>query len=87
MVQQGGILSEFISKTKPDKHNFPIRNRIVAGISDATIIIETHVKGGSMITAELANGYNRDVFAFPEKQRIPKVPAAIISSKTTKQFY
>lgn len=68
MVQQGGgILSEFISKTKPDKHNFPSRNRVVAGISDATIIVETHVKGGSMITAELANGYNRDVFAFPGK--------------------
>ena len=61
----GGILTQFTSKTKPDKHNFPIRNRIVAGISDVTIIIETSVKGGSMITAEMANGYNRDVFALP----------------------
>ena len=61
----GGLLTEFRSKTKPDKHNFPTRNRIVAGMSDATIIIETGIKGGSMITAELANNYNKDVFAYP----------------------
>jgi DNA processing protein len=61
----GGLLTEFGSKSKPDKHNFPIRNRIVAGMSDATIVIETGIKGGSMITAELANGYNKDVFALP----------------------
>jgi DNA processing protein len=61
------LLTEFRSKTKPDKHNFPIRNRIVAGISDATIVVETGIKGGSMITAELANGYNKDVFAVPGK--------------------
>ena len=63
----GGLLTEFRSKSKPDKHNFPTRNRIVAGISDATIVIETGIKGGSMITAELANSYNKDVFAFPGK--------------------
>lgn len=63
----GGLLTEFCSKTKPDKHNFPTRNRIVAGMSDATIVIESGIKGGSMITAELANGYNKDVFAFPGK--------------------
>ncbi len=63
----GGLLTEFGSKTKPDKHNFPSRNRIVAGMSDATIVIETSLKGGSMITAELANGYNKDVFAIPGK--------------------
>ena len=67
MVQHGGLLTEFMSKTKPDKHNFPSRNRIVAGMSDATIVVETDIKGGSMITAELANGYNKDVFAFPGK--------------------
>ena len=61
----GGLLTEFRSKTKPDKHNFPSRNRIVAGMCDAIIIIETGIKGGSMITAELANNYNKDVFAFP----------------------
>ncbi len=63
----GGLLTEFMSGTKPDKHNFPTRNRIVAALADATIVIETDVKGGSMITAELANNYNRDVFAFPGK--------------------
>jgi DNA processing protein len=61
----GGLLTEFRSGSRPDKHNFPSRNRIVAGMSDATIVIETDIKGGSMITADLANGYNRDVFAFP----------------------
>ena len=65
MLAQGGILTEFRSGTKPDKHNFPIRNRIVAGISDAVVLVETGIKGGSIITAEMANGYNRDVFAFP----------------------
>jgi DNA processing protein len=66
MVSEGGgILTEFRSGVKPDKHNFPGRNRIVAGISDATIVIETGVKGGSLITADLANSYHRDVFALP----------------------
>jgi DNA processing protein len=61
----GGMLSEFFSGTKPDKHNFPLRNRIVAGLSDATVVVETNIKGGSMITAKLADAYNRDVFAVP----------------------
>ncbi|HVG11469.1 MAG TPA: DNA-processing protein DprA [Flavisolibacter sp.] len=61
----GGILSEFFSQTKPDKHNFPLRNRLVAGLCDAIVVVETGVKGGSMITAKLADGYNRDVFAVP----------------------
>jgi DNA processing protein len=65
MIEHGGLLTEFHSSTNPDRHNFPTRNRIVAGMSDATIVIETGIKGGSMITAELANGYNKDVFAFP----------------------
>jgi DNA processing protein len=63
--QNGGLLTEFTSNTKPDKHNFPARNRIVAGMSDAVIVVETDIKGGSMITAEIANSYNKDVFAFP----------------------
>jgi DNA processing protein len=63
----GGLLTEHRSKTKPDKHNFPVRNRIVAGMSDAVVVVETGIKGGSMITAELANGYNKDVFAVPGK--------------------
>lgn len=67
IIQQGGLLTEFTNGDKPDKHNFPKRNRIVAGLADATVVIETAVKGGSMITAELANNYNRDVFALPGK--------------------
>lgn len=68
----GGLLTEFMSPAMPDRHQFPARNRIVAGLSDATIVVETGVKGGSMITAELANGYNRDVFAVPGKITDPK---------------
>ncbi len=63
----GGLLTEFASYSKPDKHNFPTRNRVVAGMCDAVIVIETGRKGGSMITAELANNYNKDVFAIPGK--------------------
>lgn len=65
MTEQGGLLTEFCSNTKPDKQNFPKRNRIVAGICDALIVIESGKKGGSLITAELANSYNKDVFALP----------------------
>lgn len=65
MTKNGGLLTEFRSKTKPDKHNFPSRNRVVAGITDATIIVESGIKGGSMITAGIADSYNRDVFAVP----------------------
>jgi DNA processing protein len=65
MMQHGGILSEYYAGTKADKGNFPARNRIVAGMSDATIIIETDRRGGSMITAEIAYSYNRDVFCVP----------------------
>jgi DNA processing protein len=65
MYEQGGLLTEFPSGTMPDRENFPKRNRIVAGMSDATIVIETKIKGGSMITATLANSYDRDVFAVP----------------------
>ena len=67
ILLNGGLLTEFRKNTSPDKHNFPKRNRIVAGMSDATLVIETAVKGGSMITAELAYNYNRDVFAVPGK--------------------
>jgi DNA processing protein len=61
----GGILSEFFSNTMADKHHFPLRNRVVAGLCDATVVVETAVKGGSMITARMADEYNRDVFAVP----------------------
>jgi len=62
---QGVLLTEFLSKSRIDKQNFVKRNRIVAGISDATVVIESAEKGGALITAEIANSYNRDVFAFP----------------------
>ena len=65
MLENGGLLSEYPSGTVPDRENFPQRNRIVAGIADATIVIEAGIKGGALITAEIANSYNRDVFAFP----------------------
>jgi len=65
MISCGGLLTEFKSTTIPDRQNFPGRNRIVAGMSDAIIVIESGLKGGSLITAELGNGYNKDVFAIP----------------------
>lgn len=66
MVRRGGaLLTEFGIQSKPDRENFPQRNRIVAGMTDATIVIESGAKGGSIITADLAQGYNRDVFAVP----------------------
>lgn len=65
MTAHGGLLTEFLSGTQPDKQNFPRRNRIVAGLCDALLVIETDIKGGSMITAELASGYDREVFAIP----------------------
>ena len=65
MTAQGGLLTDFKSNTNPDKQNFPKRNRIVAGICDALIVIESAKKGGSLITAEIANSYNKDVFAIP----------------------
>ena len=65
MLEHGGLLTEFVSGTVPDRHNFVSRNRIVAGMSDATIVVESAEKGGSLITAELAEGYNRECFASP----------------------
>ncbi|WP_333876322.1 DNA-processing protein DprA [Flavobacterium sp.] len=65
MEQNGGFLTEFWSHSNPDKENFVKRNRIVAGMSEATIVIESAVTGGSLITAAMANDYNRDVFAVP----------------------
>lgn len=65
MEENGGFMTEFWSTSNPDKENFVKRNRIVAGLSEATIIIESADKGGSLITANIANDYNRDVFAVP----------------------
>lgn len=65
MEQNGGFMTEFWSTSNPDRENFVKRNRIVAGMCEATIVIESAEKGGSLITANFANDYNRDVFAVP----------------------
>jgi DNA processing protein len=65
MTGSGGLLCEYMSNTMPDRENFPMRNRIIAGISDAVIVVEAGASGGALITAEIANSYNRDVFAVP----------------------
>lgn len=65
MVLNGGLLTEFPTLTNPDRSNFPQRNRIIAGIADATVVVEASIKGGALITAEIANSYNKDVYAFP----------------------
>ena len=65
MLLNGGLLTEFPLHTTPEKENFPKRNRIIAGLSDATIVVEATAKGGALITADIANSYNRDVYAFP----------------------
>jgi len=65
MLQNGGLLTEFPSQTIPDRENFPKRNRIIAGLADATIVVEASSKGGALITADLANSYDREVCAFP----------------------
>ena len=65
MIKQGGLLTEYMSETRTDKLNFVKRNRIVAGIADATILVESAAKGGGLITAGIAQDYNRQVFAFP----------------------
>ncbi|GAB3906469.1 DNA-processing protein DprA [Mucilaginibacter boryungensis] len=65
MLADGGVLTEYPSGVAAHPANFPARNRIVAGMADATIVVEASIKGGALITAEIANSYNRDVFAFP----------------------
>ncbi|MFC2151407.1 DNA-processing protein DprA [Bacteroidota bacterium] len=65
IIKQGMLVTDFPSKSIRDKNNFIKRNRIIAGLSDATIVIESGEKGGSLITADIANSYNRDVFAVP----------------------
>jgi DNA processing protein len=65
MLKQGGLLTEFPTCTRPDRLNFVRRNRIVAGLSDATLLVESAIRGGGLITTRIANDYGRDVFAFP----------------------
>jgi DNA processing protein len=65
MLENGGLVTEFKSFDAFNKENFPRRNRIIAGMSDAVVVIESQLKGGALITAEIANSYNRDVFSVP----------------------
>ena len=71
MLNHGGLLTEFMTQTNADKANFVRRNRIVAGMSDACIVVESATKGGGLITAEIAQSYNRAVFAFPGAVSMP----------------
>jgi DNA processing protein len=65
MQKKGGLLTDFTSGEPPDRNNFIKRNRIIAGLSDATLIVESGIKGGALITADIASSYNRDVMAVP----------------------
>jgi len=71
MLNQGGLLTDFMSGTNPDAVNFPKRNRIVAGLCDALVVVESKRTGGSLITATIANSYNKDVFALPGRAGDP----------------
>ncbi len=65
IIEQGALITEFTSNETPEAPNFVKRNRIIAGLADATIVVESGERGGALITADIANSYNRDVFAFP----------------------
>jgi DNA processing protein len=65
IASQGGLISQFPTQTIPDRENFPMRNKVVAGLADAVLVVESKIEGGSMITAEYANLYHKDVFAIP----------------------
>jgi DNA processing protein len=65
MIDQGALITEFRHDEKPEAPNFVKRNRVIAGLADATVVVESGEKGGALITADIANSYNRDVFAFP----------------------
>ena len=65
MISKGGLVTDFLSDALPERNNFLKRNRIIAGLSDATLVVESGIKGGALITADIANSYNRDVFAVP----------------------
>jgi DNA processing protein len=65
MITKGGLITDFLSDALPERNNFLKRNRIIAGLSDATLVVESGLKGGALVTADIANSYNRDVFAVP----------------------
>jgi len=84
MLKNGALLTEYMSQTIPDRDNFPKRNRIVAGMADATIVVESGIKGGSLITAYLAQDYNREVLAFPGRVGDPQSSGTNKLIKTSK---
>jgi DNA processing protein len=65
IIKKGGLITDFLSDALPERNNFLKRNRIIAGLSDATLVVESGIKGGALITADIAGSYNRDVFAVP----------------------
>jgi DNA processing protein len=65
MVSNGGLITVFLSDALPERNNFLKRNRIIAGLADATLVVESGIRGGALITADIANSYNREVFAVP----------------------
>lgn len=68
-LERGGLVTEYLSGTKPDKANFVLRNRIVAGMCDAVVVVESRIKGGSLITAKVATKESRPLFVFPGRPR------------------
>ena len=71
ILEIGAVISEFPPRSKPTKYNFPKRNRIIAGVSHSTVVVESKKKGGSLITAQIAGSYNRDVYAVPGNINAP----------------
>lgn len=84
MTRNGGLLSEFSSQVQPERVHFPLRNRIIAGLCDALVVVETAEKGGSVISAFYANEYNRDVFAVPGRIRDPAAKGCNALIKTNR---
>lgn len=84
MLETGGLITEFASGSLPDREHFPRRNRIIAGMCDATIVVEAADKGGALITADLADSYNRDVFAMPGRTSDPMSSGCLKLIRTQK---
>lgn len=84
LIENGGLLTEYTHDTGPDREHFPMRNRIIAGLCDALLVVETATSGGSMISAELAGQYERDIFAVPGRLRDAKSAGCNMLIKTNR---
>ena len=83
MLSAGGLITEFTTGTEPDRYNFVSRNRIIAGLSDAVVVVESAARGGALITADLATDYNRQCFALPAGwATLPRKAAIVLSPGT-----